>query len=105
MKQSWLNSVLPIATLFSFRMLGLFMLIPIFTIYANHLSDATPSLIGVALGSYGLSQGLLQMPFGMLSDRFGRKPMITIGLILFAIGSLWGALSTSIYGMIIARTL
>ena len=105
MKQSWLNSVIPIATLFSFRMLGLFMLIPVFTVYANHLSHSTPTLIGVALGSYGLSQGLLQMPFGMLSDRFGRKPMITIGLILFAVGSLWGALSTSIYGMIIARTL
>lgn len=105
MKQSWFNTVIPIATLFSFRMLGLFMLIPVFTIYATHLSDSSPTLIGIALGSYGLSQGLLQIPFGMLSDRFGRKPIITIGLILFALGSLVGALSTSIYGMIIARTL
>lgn len=103
MKQSWLNSVFPIAALFSFRMLGLFMLIPVFTLYATHLTSATPSLIGVALGSYGLSQGLLQIPFGMLSDRYGRKPIITIGLILFACGSLLGALTTSIYGMIIAR--
>ncbi len=105
MKRSWLNSVFAIAALFSFRMLGLFMLIPIFTLYANQLTAATPLLIGVALGSYGLSQGLLQIPFGMLSDRFGRKPIITIGLILFAAGSLLGALTTSIYGMIAARIL
>ncbi len=105
MKQSWLNSVFPIAALFSFRMLGLFMLIPVFTVYANHLTAATPALIGIALGSYGLSQGLLQIPFGMLSDRFGRKPILTAGLILFACGSLLGAFTTSIYGMIIARTI
>ena len=105
MKQSWSKSVFPIAALFSFRMLGLFMLIPVFTVYANQLTAATPMLIGIALGSYGLSQGLLQIPFGMLSDRFGRKPVITLGLILFAVGSLLGAFTTSIYGMIIARSL
>ena len=102
---SWFNSVIPIAAIFSFRMLGLFMLIPVFTVLGEQLTGATPTLIGVALGSYGLSQGILQMPFGLLSDRFGRKPMITIGLILFALGSLLGALTHSIYGMIIARTL
>lgn len=105
MKQSWLNSVFPIAALFSFRMLGLFMLIPVFTVYANQLTAATPTLIGIALGSYGLSQGLLQIPFGMLSDRLGRKPIITLGLILFTCGSLLGAYTTSIYGMIIARSI
>ena len=103
MKYSWFNSVFPIAALFSFRMLGLFMLIPVFTVYANQLTGATPMLIGIALGSYGLSQGLLQIPFGMLSDRFGRKPILTIGLILFACGSVMGALTTSIHGMIFAR--
>jgi len=81
------------------------MLIPVFTIYATQLKGANYSLIGLALGSYGLSQGLLQIPFGMLSDRFGRKPIITIGLILFACGSLLGALTQSISGMIIARIL
>ena len=105
MKQPWLRCVFPIAALFSFRMLGLFMLIPVFTVYANDLTDSTPTMIGIALGIYGLSQGLLQIPFGMLSDRLGRKPIITIGLILFAIGSLLGALTHSIYGMILARTL
>lgn len=103
MNRPWLNSVLPIALLFSFRMLGLFMLIPVFTPYAKGLEHATPELIGIALGGYGLSQGLLQIPFGMLSDRFGRIPLLVIGLILFACGSLFGALTHSIYGMIIAR--
>lgn len=105
MKHSWFNSVFPIAAIFAFRMLGLFMLIPVFTVFATHLHGATPTLIGFALGSYGLSQGILQMPFGMLSDRFGRKPVLTIGLMLFACGSLIGALSHSIYMMILARTL
>ena len=105
MKQPWLNRVIPIATIFSFRMLGLFMLIPVFSIYAIKLTDSTPTLVGIALGCYGLSQGLLQIPFGMLSDRFGRKPIITLGLLLFAAGSLIGTYTDSIYGMIIARTL
>lgn len=86
-------------------MLGLFMLIPVFTVYAGQLTGATPALIGVALGAYGLSQGLLQIPFGLLSDRLGRKPMLTAGLLLFALGSLLGAETHSIYGMILARTL
>lgn len=105
MKHSWLNSVFPIAAIFSFRMLGLFMLIPVFTIFAKQLQGASPALIGLALGSYGLSQGILQMPFGFLSDRFGRKPILTLGLLLFACGSLIGALTDSIYMMIFARTL
>lgn len=86
-------------------MLGLFMLIPVFTVYAGELVGSTPTLIGVALGAYGLSQGLLQIPFGLLSDRFGRKPMLTLGLLLFTVGSLLGAETHSIFGMIIARTL
>ncbi len=81
------------------------MLIPVFTLHAGELTDATPMLIGIALGSYGLSQGILQIPFGMLSDRFGRKPIITLGLILFAIGSFIGAWAHSIEMMILARVL
>lgn len=103
MKYSWLRTVFPIASIFSFRLLGLFMLIPVFTIQATTLTHATPLLIGFALGGYGLSQGLLQIPFGLLSDHFGRKPMITIGLILFIIGSLLGAYAQSIEIMILAR--
>lgn len=105
MKPLFITIVAPIAAIFSFRMLGLFMLIPVFTLYANHLEGATPTRIGIALGSYGLSQGILQIPFGLLSDKFGRKPILTIGLILFAIGSFLGAITHSINGMIIARTI
>lgn len=105
MNYSWSKTVFPIAAIFSFRMLGLFLLIPIFTVYAAQLQGATPTLIGIALGGYGLTQGICQMPFGMLSDKFGRKPMIIIGLILFALGSLLGAISDSIYGIIAARAL
>lgn len=101
----WRISIIPIALIFSFRMFGLFMLIPVFTLIAPQLAHATPTLIGMALGAYGLSQGLLQLPFGMLSDKFGRKPLIAMGLILFAIGSLIGAATDSIYGMLVARML
>ena len=105
MQKPWLSIACPIAAIFSFRMLGLFLLIPVFSANASHLSGATPSLIGIALGSYGLTQGILQIPFGMLSDHFGRKPVIYFGLAFFAVGSLIGAFANSIYAMIIARTL
>lgn len=105
MKETWVRSSLQIAAIFAFRMIGLFMLIPVFTIYANQLNGSTPVLIGIALGAYGLTQGLLQIPFGMLSDRYGRKPLITLGLILFAVGSLLGAHTHTMIGMIFARTL
>jgi MFS family permease len=87
------------------RLLGLFMIYPVFAAYAEGLSGATPYLVGEALGIYGLSQGLLQIPFGLLSDRFGRKPMIVAGLILFAVGSAVAAMSTSIGGVIFGRVL
>lgn len=103
MQLPWIKITLPIAAIFAFRMLGLFMLIPIFSVYGQQLQHATPVLIGIALGSYGLSQGLMQMPFGILSDYFGRKKILFIGLLLFAAGSLLGAYTHSIYGMIIAR--
>ena len=105
MSKSWFKITLPIALIFAFRMLGLFMLIPIFSIYGLELEGATPVLIGLALGAYGFSQGLMQMPFGILSDYFGRKSILSIGLICFALGSAWGAYTHSIYGMIGARTL
>ena len=105
MSKTWYKTAIWIGSLFTFRMLGLFMLIPVFTIFASKLNNSTPFLIGLALGGYGLTQGLLQIPFGMLSDKYGRKPIILIGFILFAIGSLIGALSTSIYTMILARVI
>lgn len=94
-----------LAAVFSVRLLGLFMIYPVFAAYARTLSGASPYLIGEALGIYGLTQGLLQIPFGLLSDRIGRKVMIVFGLILFGIGSAVAALSSSIGGVIIGRAL
>ena len=76
-----------LAAVFSVRLLGLFMIYPVFAAYAHGLTGASPYLAGEALGIYGLTQGLLQIPFGLLSDRVGRKVMIVIGLLLFASGS------------------
>lgn len=103
MQQTWYKTSITIASLFVFRMLGLFMLIPVFTVYADALQGARPDLIGLALGAYGLTQGILQIPFGTLSDKFGRKPILLLGFSLFAIGSAIGAVATSIYGVIFAR--
>ena len=99
------SAIASLATIFAFRMLGLFMILPIFTPYAQHLDHATPFLIGLALGIYGFTQACLQIPFGFLSDRFGRKTLITIGLLIFALGSLIAAMSDSIIGIIIGRAL
>src|ERR1700733_1068505 len=94
-----------LAAVFSVRLLGLFMIYPVFAAYASSLSGANPYLIGEALGIYGLTQGLLQIPFGLLSDRIGRKIMIVLGLVLFALGSAVAALAGSIDGVIIGRAL
>lgn len=100
-----LRAVLCLAAVFSARLLGLFMIYPVFAHYARHLEGGTPTRIGLALGAYGLSQGLLQIPFGLLSDRIGRKVMIVIGLVLFGIGSAVAAVSTDIDGVLIGRIL
>lgn len=93
------------ASIFSFRMLGLFMILPIFSLYAKNLSGTTPFLMGVALGVYGLTQALLQIPFGTLSDHFPRKKVIAVGLAIFIAGSLLCTFSHSIASMIIGRAL
>jgi len=96
-----------LAGIFSLRMMGLFMILPVFALYAETLGKVRPPhvLVGLAIGIYGLSQALLQIPFGMLSDRFGRKPIITAGLLLFAVGSVMAATADSITGVIIGRAL
>lgn len=86
-------------------MMGLFLLLPVMSIVGQDLSGATPLLVGFALGVYGLFQALLQIPFGLLSDRYGRKPLIYIGLTMLIIGSLVAAASDSIWGVIIGRAL
>jgi len=100
-----LTSTISIALLMAFRMLGMFMILPIFSLQASHIPGATPTLIGIALGSYGLTQAILQIPFGALSDRIGRKPIIAFGLILFIIGSIVAANAHTIYGIIIGRAM
>ena len=99
------KSVLSLAFLYSTRMLGLFMVLPVFMIYGQDLGGANELLLGIAIGAYGLSQALFQVPFGALSDRFGRKPLIMFGLMLFFIGSVVAAMSEHIYGVIIGRFL
>lgn len=99
------RAVLSLGLLYGFRMLGLFMLLPVLALYAADFEHSSPALIGLALGIYGLSQALLQIPFGMLSDRIGRKPVIYGGLILFGLGSLIAATASSIWGVIAGRAL
>ena len=91
--------------LYVFRMLGLFMILPILVLYGSEYEGATPFTLGIALGVYGLTQALFQIPMGLLSDYFGRKAIIVLGLVIFAIGSFVAAFSTSIEGVIIGRAM
>ena len=87
------------------RMLGLFALLPVLAIFAGSLPGATPPMIGLAVGAYGLTQAALQIPFGALSDRIGRVPVLLIGLAIFAFGSIVAAISQDIHGIVIGRLL
>jgi predicted MFS family arabinose efflux permease len=99
------RSVFSLAGIYGLRMLGLFMILPVFALYAEGLDGVTPVLIGTTLGIYGLTMALFQIPFGMLSDRFGRKPVLAAGLVLFALGSVIAAMADSIWGVIIGRAI
>jgi len=94
-----------LALIYMVRMLGLFIILPVFALFAADFESSTPFLMGLALGIYGLLQAILQIPFGLLSDRIGRKNTITIGLVLMAIGSVVAAMSDTIYGVIVGRAL
>lgn len=94
-----------LAGIFALRMLGLFLILPVFALQAQGLPGASPLLIGLAIGAYGLTQALLQIPFGMLSDRIGRKPVIFGGLLLFAVGSVIAAMADDIQGVILGRVI
>ena len=91
--------------MFAARLLGLFIIYPVFAQLAQGLPGASPQTIGLALGAYGLAQALLQIPLGMLSDRVARKTVIAAGLGVFALGSVVAALATSIDGVIVGRVL
>ncbi|MEJ1992325.1 MAG: MFS transporter [Maritimibacter sp.] len=100
-----IRSTSSIAVIYMTRLLGLFMIYPVFSHFAGDLAGATPSTIGFALGAYGLTQGILQIPFGLMSDKFGRRRMVVIGLAIFALGSIIAAASTSIWGVVIGRAI
>ncbi len=94
-----------LSLVYATRMMGLFLLLPVMSILGQDLAGATPLLIGLALGIYGLCQAILQIPFGLMSDRYGRKPVIYFGLLLLVAGSLIAAASDSIWGVIAGRAL
>ena len=105
MQASERRSVAVVAAISMIRMFGLFALLPVLSLYAADLESATPILIGLAVGAYGLTQAGFQVPLGALSDRVGRIPVIVFGLAIFALGSVIAALSDSIYGVIGGRLL
>lgn len=94
-----------LAAIYAFRMLGLFMILPVMALYAQTLGSPDPVLIGLAIGVYGLTQAVLSIPYGAWSDRLGRKPVIAFGLLVFAVGSVVAALADTITGVIVGRAL
>lgn len=94
-----------LAVIFTLRIFGLALIFPVFAIYAEQLEGHTPFLVGLALGIYGLTQAVMQIPFGMASDRFGRKPVIIAGMLIFMVGSIVAARATTMEGIIIGRAL
>ena len=100
-----LRSVLPLGFIAASRFFGLFIILPVLSLYALELDGANEFLAGLTIGAYAITQMIFQLPFGSLSDRFGRKFMIFVGLIIFIIGSLICAISTDIYTMLFGRLL
>ncbi len=100
------RAALSLAALFALRMLGLFLILPVFAVHAKSIRGGDDLLlVGIALGIYGLTQGVLQIPFGMASDRYGRKPVIVFGLVLFVVGSIVSAYATDIWIVILGRAI
>lgn len=106
MTQLELRASIGLSGIFGLRLLGMFVILPVFAIYAEKLPGGDDlMLVGLAIGAYGLTQALLQIPFGWWSDRYGRKPVVYIGLVIFAIGSFVAALAPNIYIVILGRML
>lgn len=101
-----MRATVSLASIYGLRMFGMFSILPIFAIYASSLpGNHSGLMIGLALGAYGLTQAIFQLPFGMASDKYGRKPMIYLGLAIFAIGSMVAALAMNVEGVIIGRAI
>ncbi|WP_019673271.1 MFS transporter [Psychrobacter lutiphocae] len=99
------RAIAGIGGIFALRMIGLFMIVPVFSVYGHDYAHATPFLIGLAIGVYGLGQAIFQIPMSLAADKFPRKPMIFLGLLLFALGGVVAATADSIYQVIIGRAL
>ena len=99
------RAVLGLASLYCLRMLGLFMVLPLFAVYAQELAGSNVASIGLALGAYGLTQAALQVPLGWLSDQVGRKPVIIGGLCLLVLGSVVAAAADTLTGLAVGRLL
>src|SRR4030095_12144804 len=101
-----LRASVSLAAIFGLRLFGMFVILPVFAIYAETLPGGTDvTLVGIAIGAYGLTQAILQIPFGWWSDRYGRKRVIYVGLAIFAAGSFIAAAAESIYIVILGRIL
>jgi len=94
-----------LGTIFALRMVGLFMVMPVLSLHAQHLKGHTPLLVGLAVGIYGLTQAGLQIPMGMASDRWGRKRVIAMGLLMFILGSVYAALASSVADLVLGRAI
>jgi MFS family permease len=105
MNRAEARSAASMAVIYALRMLGLFMILPVFALYADQLEGVTPALAGLAIGIYGMTQAFLQIPYGLVSDRIGRKPVIIFGLLVFAAGSVMAASADSIWGVIAGRAM
>lgn len=99
------KTVMPLSAILSLRFFGLFLVLPVLSAYALTLHGATPLLIGVIVGGYALTQAIFQLPFGIMSDKIGRKPTLVIGLVIFLVGSIICAVSTDIYTLMFGRFL
>ena len=100
------RATISLASIYGLRMLGMFLILPIFAIYAQTLEGGQDhTMVGLALGAYGLTQVLLQLPFGIASDKYGRKKVIYIGMLIFIIGSVVAAMGTDIITVIIGRAI
>lgn len=99
------KKVFPLSAILSLRFLGLFLVLPLISVYALDLDGSTPFLVGMVVGGYALTQAIFQVPFGTMSDKIGRKPTLLVGLLIFLVGSLICAYSTDIYTLMFGRFL
>ena len=99
------KTVLPLSAILSLRFFGLFLVLPVLSAYALNLEGSTPFLVGVIVGGYALTQAIFQVPFGVMSDKIGRKPTLLVGLVIFLVGSIICAVSTDIYTLMAGRFL